>query len=247
MNFFLRVPFLGILVSGLTVAAYSQYSSVQGVDSSKPGIMNDMTLRGIATTAPVPTYPSTSVAKKVTGVAVAAILLDRSGHLQSLNVLQAPDDAIGQSVHEALTRWVFRPIGVPMKGKLFFYFTIKKGSGSVSSPAEMNPAIGHHEDSGAKQSEDTVNQIKEAQLEGMRKAGKPSMLDIRERPAFEKGHRDGAVNIPLDEVYPRASIELSLHVPVVVDCYPDQSPSFCRMAAQILSYSGFDSVSVLTR
>jgi hypothetical protein len=206
MNTSLRVTVLGILVSGLTVAAYNQYSSVQGVDSSKPGIMNDMTLRGIATTAPVPTYPSSSVAKKVTGVAVAAILLDRSGHLQSLNVVQAPDDAIGQSVHDAVTRWVFRSVGVPMKGKLFFYFTIRKGSASVSSPAEMNPAIGHHEDSGTKQSEDAVKEIKEAQLEGMRKAGKPSMLDIRERPAFEKGHRDGAEKNTIDQHYQRATI-----------------------------------------
>ena len=72
------------------------------------------------------------MAKKVTGVVVAAILLDRNGHLQSLNILQAPDDAIGLSVHEALLRWTFRAIGVPMKGKMFFYFTIKKGEGNVA-------------------------------------------------------------------------------------------------------------------
>jgi rhodanese-related sulfurtransferase len=134
-----------------------------------------------------------------------------------------------------------------MKGKMFFYFTIKKGEGNVASPAEMNPAIGHHDDSAAKQGEDAVPVIKEAELGVMRKAGKLSILDVRERPAFQKEHRDGAVNIPLDEVYPRACIELAAPAPIVVDCYPEQSPSLCRMAAQLLSYSGFDKVSVLTR
>src|SRR5215472_9411923 len=113
MNKSLRVFCFWILTSGFATA-HPQYSNLPGVDTSKPGIMNDMTLRGIATAAPAPIYPAAALAKKVTGVAVAAILLDRNGHLQSLIVLQAPDDAIGQSVHDALMRWTFRPIGVPM-------------------------------------------------------------------------------------------------------------------------------------
>jgi rhodanese-related sulfurtransferase len=246
MNTLLQVLCLWIVTFGFT-AAHTQYSSIKGVDTSKPGIMNDVGLRGIATTAPAPTYPATSLAREVTGVAVAAILLDRNGHLQSLNVLQAADDAIGKSVHDALLRWTFRPLGVPMKGKLFFYFMIKKGSGSVASPAEMNPAISHDQNPATKHGDDAVNEIKEAQLELMDRTRKPSILDIRDRPAYQKRHRDGAVNIPLDEVWPRASIELPLSVSIVVDCYPEQPQSLCRMAARILSYSGFDKVSVLAR
>lgn len=247
MNPLLRRSCHWMVSLGFVATAHAQYSNLQGVDTSKPGIMNDLGLRGIATTAPAPTYPATSLARKVTGVAVVAIRLDRNGHLQNLSVLQAADDAIGQSVHDALMRWRFRPIGIPMKGKLFFYFTIKKGSGSVASPEEMNPAITHDQNPATKQGDDAVNEIKEAQLELMRRTGKPSILDIRDRPAYRKGHRDGAVNIPLDEVWPRASIELPVPVPIVVDCYPEQPPSMCRVAAQILSYSGFDKVWVMAR
>lgn len=246
MNAPLRVSCLWIIAVGFIAVAHAQYSSLQGVDTSKPGIMNDPTLRGIATTGPAPTYPAISVARKVTGVAVAAILLDRNGHLQSLDVLQAPDAPIGQSVHDALMRWTFRPIGVPMKGKLFFYFTIRRGSGSVASPQEMNPAIMHDQSPATKQGDD-VAQITESQLNVMAKTSTPNLLDIRDRPAFQKAHRNGAVNIPIDEVWPRASIELPLHMAIVVDCYSEQSPSLCGTAARILSYSGFDKVSVLVR
>ena len=247
MNTLLRMLCLWIFAFGFIAVARAQYSSLQGVDRSKPGIMSDQGLRGIATTAPAPAYPATSLARRVTGVAVAAILVDQNGHLQSLTVVQAPDEATDQSVRDALMRWTFRPIGVPMKGKMFFYFTIKKGSGSVASPVEMNPAIMHNQSPAISPGDEAVNEIKEPQLELMRRTGKPSILDIRDRSAYQKGHRDGAVNIPIDEVWPRACIELPVHVPIVVDCYPEQPPSMCRGAVQMLSYSGFDKVSVLAR
>jgi TonB family protein len=247
-NTSLRLSSVSMVVLGVAVAVYAQSLTIPpGVDTSKPGIMNDQQFRGIAITAPTPTYPATSLGKGVTGVVVAAILLDRNGHLQSVNVLQTPDDAIGQSVHDALTRWTFRPIGVPMKGKMFFYFTVKKGSGSVASPEEMNPAITQDHRGASNQGDDAVNEIKEAQLELMRKTGKVTVLDIRDRSAYERGHRDGAVNIPIDEVPQRASIELPNHLPLVVDCDPEQPAIKCRVAAQILSYLGFDKVSVLAR
>lgn len=246
MNALLRRSCLFVIGLGLTVTAHAQFSNLKGVDTSKPGIMNDLGFRGIATAAPVPTYPATSLARKITGVAVVAILLDRDGHLQNVNVLQAADEAIGQSVRDALMQWRFRPIGVPMKGKLFFYFTIKNGTGSVASPEQIKPAIAHDQNSATKQSEDAVNQITDAQLEVMRKTAKPNILDIRDRASYQKEHRSGAVNIPFDEVWPRASIELPV-APIVVDCYPQQSSSMCRAAAQILSYSGFDKISVLAR
>ena len=248
MNTLLRVSCLWMVALGVAATAHTQGLSIPpGVDTSKPGIMSDPLFRAIASTAPAPAYPATSLARKVTGVAVAAILLDRNGHLQSVNILQAPDDAIGQSVHDALMRWTFRPIGVPMKGKIFFYFNIKKGSASVVSPEEINPAINHDQSRATKQGDDDVNQIDEDQLDLMRGKGQLTVLDIRDRSAYQKGHRDGAVNIPIDEVPQRASVELPLHLPIVVDCHPEQPPIRCSAAVHMLSFLGFDKISVVAR
>lgn len=250
MNTLLRISCLWLILFGFSHHAYGQGSDLQRVDTSNPGIMNDQGLRGITTTAPAPSYPATSLGRKVTGVAVAAILIDQNGHLQSLKLLQAPDEAIGRSVHDALMRWTFRPTGIPMKGKLFFYFTIKRGAGTVESPEEMSPtlaAIDRNTHPAAKQGDDAIHAIDETHLDVMRRTGKPSILDVRDRAAYQKEHRNGAVNIPVDELLQRALIELPLLAPVVVDCSPEQPPSQCRMAGRMLMFEGFDKVSVLIR
>lgn len=246
VNTLSSVACLWMIALGVASAAHAQgFSIPPGVDTSKAGKMSYQGLRGIATTAPTPAYPATSLERKVTGVAVAEILLDQKGQLLDVNVLEAPDDAISESVHDSLMRWKFRPIAIPMKGKMFFYFTMKGPSGSVESPDEMNPALTHLGPP-SNQNDDVVK-IVESQLEVMQKRGKLRTLDVRDRSAYKRRHRDGDVNIPIDEVWPRASIELPVHLPIVVDCYPEQSPLQCAVAARILSYSGFDKVSVLAR
>lgn len=68
-------------------------------------------------------------------------------------------------------------------------------------------------------------------------------LDVRDREAFAEGHRNGAINIPHDEVEARALIELSLVRPIVVDCL-NAKFTRCEIAGEALIRQGAD-VSIL--
>jgi rhodanese-related sulfurtransferase len=62
------------------------------------------------------------------------------------------------------------------------------------------------------------------------------LLDIRDRVAYTKNHRDGARNIPLDELPVRAQNELPLDQSIVI-CSDDSSES--DLAYSILETQGF--------
>ena len=85
----------------------------------------------------LPTYPSSSLAQHHSGTAVVELLVSPKGTVSEVKVLEAPDDAIGVSVSHAATQWTFYPlvtrdnVAHPMKGRLIFYFQIKKGRPSV--------------------------------------------------------------------------------------------------------------------
>jgi rhodanese-related sulfurtransferase len=70
------------------------------------------------------------------------------------------------------------------------------------------------------------------------------VLDVRDRAAYNKGHLDGAKNIPLDEVASRALNELSPKAPIVIYSGP-QNEERCKKARQLLYERGFRSVLVL--
>ena len=68
------------------------------------------------------------------------------------------------------------------------------------------------------------------------------LLDIRERASYALKHRDGARNIPLDELPIRAQDELPTDLTIVV--YADD-PSEADLAYSILDGHGFNRVLVL--
>ena len=68
------------------------------------------------------------------------------------------------------------------------------------------------------------------------------LLDIRERAAYSIKHKDGARNIPLDELPVRAQDELPTDLTIVI--YGDD-PSEADLAYSILDGQGFDRVLVL--
>jgi len=82
------------------------------------------------------------------------------------------------------------------------------------------------------------------------------IVDTRERNAFHSKHIAGAVNIPLDELSVRASIELPKNQMAVVFCQYDQeceerfrerkALTYCSLAASMLFRSGVSQVGVLT-
>lgn len=70
------------------------------------------------------------------------------------------------------------------------------------------------------------------------------LLDIRERAAFALNHRNGARNIPLDELPVRAQNELPLDHTIVID---GNDPSEADLAYSILDTQGFAHLFILVR
>jgi TonB family protein len=221
----------------------------------------EMVLRTMATAQPAPEYPAASIARKSTGVAVAAIATGTDGRVTTVTLLQAPDDDIAASVRTALRQWVFKPatvIGRPgaygLQGRVTFYFRLVAGRGRVLNPHDIpgGPALppgpppsggpARRGGSGAPPPPPVVRgdhlsivdlEIGEAELTKLQASARPTLLDIREREEFAAGHRTGAVNIPREELVARAGIEIDKGRTVVIDCSATET-SRCRFAADIL-------------
>ncbi|MGA2261269.1 MAG: energy transducer TonB [Acidobacteriota bacterium] len=220
-------------------------------------------LRRMAQYAPKPAYPSASIEKKKSGVAVASVLTGVDGNVETVVVLEAPDDLIGSAVREAVMQWKFTPsrLGGPdgpktrTYGKLTFYYRITNGAGQVLSPDEMPgaqpPASSRPSSADMKpgvvpstvsvSAGDPIPIIDSAEIDRLLAKSGPTVLDIRERDAFRLGHRKGAVNLPTDELSVRAPIELPMTKAVIIDCSQAEE-GMCRIAGQILQRKGFSQV-----
>ena len=71
------------------------------------------------------------------------------------------------------------------------------------------------------------------------------VLDVRHRNAFARHHREGAVNIPVNEVFARSSKELPSSSHIVVDCLAELGP-LCGWVGSELGRQGFANVSLLS-
>ena len=229
--------------------------------------------RNHAINHPLPIYPESSLREGKEGVAVAAIVADRDGRVEDVELLEAPDEAIGRAVQEALVQWTFHPGRVPAEAfhppgdalvddrgtrvnariasRMTFYFRILNGGGVVLNPAEAAPAIA---------AEDVRNSLPDASvaavevqdlrglpLDEMFGAREPVFVDIRERGEYQGGHYPGSVNIPVSELETRVPRELAADRFVVILC-PDVTAGgwrFCTGMAQRLARLGFEHIGVL--
>jgi hypothetical protein len=213
--------------------------------------MQESTIRREATQKRLPIYPPASLARKASGVAVAAIASAPDGRVVTVDILEAPDDAIGEAMRAALLEWrippmtvVGRPEQYGVRGKITFYFRVVSGRGQVLNPEEIPggpkpepaggpPSAGPGTRSGSAsrggapppavptsvQHEPLANlEIGDVEFKALLTSARPTVLDIRERDEFRRGHRDGAINIPRDELAIRAYVELDRARPVVIDC-----------------------------
>lgn len=241
------VAMFGVCALDVAVVSQSAQQSGQRNPQFRRMLLDDKGLRRQATHAPAPFYPAESFKKKVTGVAVAAVTADASGKTERVEILEAPDEAIAQAVRGAIGQWSYKPMGLPMTGQLIFYFHIKEGRGTVSSPEEMK-VLKAQVFTVAKEDEAAVKDIKETEFARVKSQIRPVVLDVRDRAVFQQSHRDEAVNIPLKELLTRAAAELPQSRPIVIDCFPDLYTSqACRVAAHFLTSSGFSQVFVLRR
>ena len=91
----------GIFVC-LVVAAF-------GSDSVPVGYPALDVFRLQATSVMMPSYPSSSLAQHHSGTAVAELLVSPQGKVAEVKILESPDTAIGDSVSEAVGKWIFSP------------------------------------------------------------------------------------------------------------------------------------------
>ena len=144
-----------------------------------------------------------------------------------------------------------------VRGKVTFYFRVVDGRGRVFHPEEMPGGPKPEPAGGPPASPPGVRrggvptpppgpppvasghapepdlEIGEPAFRQLLAAERPTVLDIRERDAFRREHRDGAVNIPRDELAIRSWIEIDRHRPVVIDCTFAET-SECHSAARLL-------------
>ncbi len=215
--------------------------------------IDEMGLRGQVRTAPPPEYPAEAIAKQRSGVTVASIAVGEDGQTASVDILEAPDAAIGTAVRQALSKWAFIPLPQAVRqSTLTFYFQISSGRGRVLNPQDMpgGPAIrptpSREGAPGASSppppppqprtvvaSDIPLAEIGLDQFRDLLKKSRPTVLDVRTRADFARAHHDGAINIPFDELPVRGRIELDKSRPVVIDCSRVEN-AICRLAAHRL-------------
>jgi TonB family protein len=213
---------------------------VAGVGAQQRAHLDEFALRKSVKNIVQPVYPDESVRRGSSGVAVADLDIGPDGRVKAATILQAPDEATGKSVVEALRQWTFGTTTLkgstsPLEilGKVTFYFAIVGGRGKVMSPAEKSATLPPPRSPG------TLKEMHEATAAAVLSAKDTWVLDIRDRTDFDALHRPGALNIPFDELVSRARNELTGRLAVVVDC-TSYASGVCRSAATQLRELGFN-------
>lgn len=212
--------------------------------------IGEIDYRQVAISHPLPVYPVRAVNTGAEGVAVASIVTATDGRVESVELLQAPDEETGREVVEALQAWVFHPLRAPTgengemeanraESRVTFYFRIVDGVGVVLNPAaDMSSAAA---------SETVVQDLRNTDLEVAFGSLESVFVDIRDRAAYQLGHYPNSVNIPVSELLLRARVELGRERFVVILCPGTRgfSWTFCWGMAQGVVNSGFEHVGVL--
>ena len=92
-----------------------------------------------------------------------------------------------------------------------------------------------------------AREIDEKETRELIASGHAAVLDIRDREAFATGHRDGAINIPTDELSTRALTDLPRSEKVIVDCPGPTMAITCRITARRLAGLGVPEVVLRVR
>ncbi len=231
-----RMSFRNLLVVLLLCGA-CDLVEVDPRDSEPPlTTTSQAAIEALASHKPFPDYPARSVENGSAGVAVASILIGADGRMERVDVLEAPDADIGKAMLDALGRWALPPHlntdhprgPFKVSATMVFYFLIEAGEARVMSGPAMAEARGADHSSAGK-----LRRIGEAEFDALLESGDAVVIDPREREFYALGHRDGTINIPVDELPLRAIVELPAARVVVIDCYRG-SESMCEMAGRLL-------------
>ena len=122
---------------------------------------------------------------------------------------------------------------------MVFYFLIEAGEGRVVS----GPWLAWERTGGGRSVAGGSRRIDEAELESLLETGGALVVDPRDRELFARGHRDGAINLPMGELQTRAALELLPARVVIVDCYRGLE-GMCDIAGGMLRRLGIPDVAV---
>ena len=199
---------------------------------------------------PYPRYPARSLETGAAGVAVASILFGVDGRMEQVDVLEAPDEDVADALRGALGRWTIPPGYAedapdgPFKlsATMVFYFLIEAGEGRVVSGL----SLAFERAGGGRPKAGPPRRIDEAELESLLETVGAVVVDPRDRERYAEGHREGAVNLPLRELWTRAAVELPPAQVAIVDCYsgPRGWRERCDFAGQTLQDVGVPDVAV---
>ena len=250
-----------LTVAGLTLLAAACAASINLHQTQDRIVrLDESGFRRAAVATPLPEYPSGSIQRKVTGVAVAAVTFGDNGRTRDVQVLQAPDDEIARAVDAALRQWTWTPIRVAdrsenygAEGKIVFYFRIEGGKPRVIEPELPSPP--KRSSSGGDRPPPAVHggghgsnapEVTEADLKARGTTQASIVIDIGDREAFKRGHRQGAINIPQDELILRGRVELDPKKTYVIDCTQEERLR-CGIAHDVLKDIGIVHVALLVR
>jgi rhodanese-related sulfurtransferase len=252
-----------VLPTALIVLGWAWSSAPVIAQHLAPGglLAGESTLRTIATNRPLPRFPAPSLAGGAQGVAVAYVEYRPDGTMEHVDVLEAPDAAIGAAVQSALGKWRITPTpsdaGRPRhyEGRITFYFRIVKGRGLVLNPEQVDgnrdvwEAIHDQASRPAASDGPTVmrasgagiTEIDAEEAARLVRSRNAVLVDVRERDEFGRSHMPGAIVMPAGEIFVRSRAEIDPARPVVVDCSQgDLTP--CRGGARLFVRRGFREV-----
>jgi rhodanese-related sulfurtransferase len=252
-----KLPRCAIVALGFAMLARP---STAQVTSPGAAVMGEDGWRKIATNRVMPTFPTTSLTAGAQGVAVAYVTSSPDGTMARVDVLEAPDAAIGTSVQTALMKWRITALTPGARGprhyegRITFYFKILKGHGSVLNPEQIEgnrdvwEAI-RGKPSGSAANGPAINRGTDIRIEEV-DAGEAARLvktshalvvDVRERDEFTRSHTPGAIVMPVNEVLVRSRAEIDPSRAVVVDCSQGEL-HWCRVGAGLFVRRGFREV-----
>lgn len=209
-------------------------------------------LRRIAIEKPEPEYPLTSIEQRVSGVAVASVLIDVDGRTKRVEVLEAPDEQIAASLKKAIAQWRFPPPSIigssehfEMTGKLTYYFDVIDGKGVVSSPEARRNLVKASHKGWVVPNPTAFEYVSAADLPSIRQRFRAKTVDVRTKEQFDRRHDSDALHVPLAELEIKALATLAGYNAIILDCGTDAEN--CKTAAGILRKLGWSSVFAIRR
>ncbi len=134
---------IALLCSDLSCKNWSGTTAESAVDDS-PATMVPSVLARQREVNVLPIYPEESEAAGRSGLCVAQYLIDSTGTVVSVRMLEAPDKFIARSAESAIYQWRFRPVkvgarAVRISAKAIFYFRLIDGRGRVFEATDVDP------------------------------------------------------------------------------------------------------------